>query len=154
MFAAASPTFAPTGTAFTFDARRPASRGPASFPMTTSATDTYAVGGVSLVTGFDAAFVVDAEATPDAPPASGALGLDAWPSPARDVLTVRTATGGDAATLALVDVLGRVVATQAVDAALDATEHRIDVSALAPGVYALRLTTPGGTRTRAVVVGR
>ncbi len=43
-------TFAPASTAFTFDALRPASRGPASFGMTTSTAGTYSVGGVSLVT--------------------------------------------------------------------------------------------------------
>ncbi len=151
-FEAGAPTFAAAGTTTTFRAQRPASRGPATFPITTTATGTYTVGGISVVTGFSAARVVSTERA-EAPPRAE-IALDAWPSPARDVLTVRASTGGEVGTLALVDVLGRTVAARPLDAADDAQEHRLDVSGLAPGLYALRLTTASGTRTRSVVVAR
>ena len=147
------PTFAPSGTATTFRAQRPASRGPATFPVTTTATGAYTVGGISVVTGFTASRVVGAAPAPEVP-ARAALALDAWPSPARDVLTVRAATGGEVGTLVLVDVLGRTVAARPLDADTDAREHRLDVSGLAPGLYALRITTASGTHTRSVVVAR
>ncbi len=146
-----APTFAASGTAFTFRSKRPASRGPASFPMTATAGGAYTVGGVSLVTAFESARVVSVD---EASPVASALTLEAWPSPARDVLTVRASTAGEPGVLTLVDVLGRTVATQAVEASEAAREHRLDVSALAPGLYALRLVTGSTSRATTVVVGR
>lgn len=109
------------------------------------------LGGVSLVTGVEAVKVVSAEAAPRTAPV---LDLAAWPSPDHDLRTVRATTHGDVATLALIDVLGWVVRTEPVEAGADGREVRLDVSGVAPGVYALRLTPPRVTRGHPVVIGR
>ncbi len=59
-------------------------------------------------------------------------------------------------TLAIHDVQGRRVATLLDGVALAAGAHALEWRAVAlpPGVYAVRLATPGGTTTRrAVIVG-
>lgn len=88
-------------------------------------------------------------------PAAASLGLTVGPNPARGPVTVRYTLGAAATVrLRVVDVRGREV--WAVDAARSAGAHadRLDTSGLAPGVYAVRLDTPGGGAVRRLVVAR
>lgn len=73
------------------------------------------------------------------------------PFSGRTVLPVELARPG-AVTVDVVDVLGRLVA-RAFDGRLAAGAHRlpVDSAGLAPGVYLLRVATPEGTTSRAVV---
>ncbi len=87
----------------------------------------------------------------------GGLELAAWPNPASGAATVRLRLDAPgSATLTVSDVLGRTVATLA-DGALRAGEQTLplDTSALAPGVYVLRLVLADGRGlTRPITVAR
>jgi hypothetical protein len=86
---------------------------------------------------------------------SGVKLLDTYPNPARTRATVSLAVpeqaSGDA-TLRLYDVLGRQVRT--VDGAVEPgrSTATVDVSGLPSGVYVLRLSADGTTRTRRLTV--
>jgi len=83
--------------------------------------------------------------------------LTAWPNPAATAATVRVRLDAPGrATLTVSDVLGRTVATL-VDGDLRAGEQTLplDTSALAPGVYVLRLTLDDGRSVaRSISVAR
>lgn len=111
------------------------------------------------------AFVLDVPATgaPRAetpPPAAGSegRGLEVWPNPFEQSLSIRFATGSDAATtrLAVFDLNGRRVATIVAGSGPGPHEvlwdgRREDGRRAAPGVYFLRLDS-GGTRITQRVV--
>jgi len=63
-------------------------------------------------------------------------GLALYPNPAHGTATVRLPVGTGPVTLTLADALGRVVRTQVVPACAG---YPLDLSSLAPGVYALRV---------------
>jgi len=65
------------------------------------------------------------------------LPLDAWPSPARDVLHVRS--GRSVGTVRLLDASGRAVLIERTTG----TVHSLDVSALARGPYVVEVRPPG-----------
>lgn len=67
-----------------------------------------------------------------APASPSAASLRLWPNPARDVLRLALDGVDGAATLDVVDALGRVVAMHRLDAGVDAA---VPVSELAPGLY-------------------
>ncbi|MGI4866426.1 MAG: T9SS type A sorting domain-containing protein [Janthinobacterium lividum] len=72
-----------------------------------------------------------------------------YPNPAHGTTTVRVPAGTGPATLTLVDALGRTVRTQPATAG---TDNALDLSGLAPGVYALRVQLGEALATRQVVV--
>lgn len=72
-----------------------------------------------------------------------------YPNPAHDRVTVVLPVG--AATLQLLDALGRVVRTAAVTTSPHRPTAELDLSGVAPGVYALRLVGGGVTTSRLVV---
>jgi hypothetical protein len=80
--------------------------------------------------------------------------LGTAPNPARQQATVRYAlpASSDGATLRLYDVMGRRVRTVEARAEAGRHRHRLDVRELASGVYVLRLTADGQTRTRKLTV--
>jgi hypothetical protein len=82
-----------------------------------------------------------------------AAAWDAYPNPAKDVLTVSAelATAGRVQ-VALYDVLGRPVRQQAFTAPAGALRQVLDLRGLAAGVYVLRLTPPTGPATSRQVV--
>ena len=91
-------------------------------------------------------------------PGGDALGLHrAWPNPARDVLTVAfTLPDASPATLELVDLAGRRVESRRVEA-LGVGTHRVSLEsprAHPPGLYFLRLSQGGRTRTARVCLVR
>ena len=89
-------------------------------------------------------------------PAVWAIGAPA-PQPLRGAGHIRIAvpTAAADATLDLVDALGRTVARlHAGPLAPGLHDIALDGGALAPGVYVLRLRTPGGLATRPLVVAR
>ncbi len=90
-----------------------------------------------------------------ATPETSALSLTASPVPARAAATLRfsLATPGPAR-LTVYDLLGREVARPFDGWAAGQTATTLDVSALAPGVYVVRLTTGGASITRTLVVAR
>jgi hypothetical protein len=71
------------------------------------------------------------------------------PSPAHGTMTVRLPAGTGAATLTLLDALGRAVGATFTAAG---TDRALDLSGLAPGVYALRVQAGAAVATRKVVV--
>jgi len=88
--------------------------------------------------------------------ARGALAgtsVQVLPNPTPDgQLTVRLTGYRQATTLTLLDALGRPVRTATITAPnVAGTSHPLDLSALPAGVYALRVSTPGGTDVRRVV---
>ena len=84
-------------------------------------------------------------------PAAALAGLSVFPNPAHGqaAVLVPAAAGGTPATLVVLDALGRPVRTQA---ALPATRAVLDLTGLAPGLYAVRLTVGAATATRRLVV--
>ncbi len=90
----------------------------------------------------------------DGPAVAGvATLLPPRPSPTAGATTIAVSLAAPSAVrLDVLDVLGRTVATL-VDGPLPAGEHtaRLDGGALAPGVYAVRLTADGRTTTRTLV---
>ena len=75
------------------------------------------------------------------------FGLQPNPASGSVTLTVADADGG---TATLTDLAGREVLQVAL--APGRTEHRLDIGALAPGTYLLRLVTPAGTGIRRLLV--
>ena len=88
--------------------------------------------------------------------ASGLELLGAYPNPARGQATVPLAvpTGTADAALKLYDVLGRPVQTLDLRNAQGRQTRTLDLADLAPGVYFLRLTGDGQTRTEKLTVVR
>jgi len=80
---------------------------------------------------------------------------ETYPNPARGPVTVRFAVPRDVdgkARLTLYDVLGREVRTVATGSMEGRQTRRLDVSDLSSGVYLLRLSADGTTRTRRLTV--
>ena len=74
-------------------------------------------------------------------------------NPAHASTTVQLpALAGPAATLTLLDALGRPVRTEALQLATTATTHPLPLAGLAPGLYLVRLEAGGTTATRRLVV--
>jgi|GEM_PF-5069741 len=80
------------------------------------------------------------------------LSVLCYPNPTAGLLTL--AVSGPARTIALelLDALGRPVLQQQVRHAGAATQHPLDLQALAKGIYLLRLSTEGQTISRRIVV--
>jgi len=83
-----------------------------------------------------------------------ALGLGLYPNPAHGSAQVSlpAVPGASQATLTLVDALGRVVRRQSVGLSAAGALTAIDLSSLAPGVYALRTQAGAETAVRRLVV--
>ena len=79
-----------------------------------------------------------------APAEAAPGGLEVWPNPAQEAVTVRAAGAGE---LVLLDALGRVVRRQVAGAG---AAVRWSLAGLAPGLYVVR---GGGTARRLLVVG-
>lgn len=118
-------------------------------------------GGSDESWAIDEVSVLASSPTVDVAPglSPGALTLSApWPTPGRgESLTVRFALPSSApATLALLDVAGRVVSSRQVGP-LGAGVHSVDLAAgrrLVPGLYFVRISQGGVARVaRAVIVG-
>lgn len=84
-------------------------------------------------------------------PDAGGVGAP-WPNPAATSATLALDLSADAATVTLLDVLGRR-ATAPVEVAPDG-RVRLDVSALPPGLYVARVQTGGQTWARPLTVVR
>ena len=104
-------------------------------------------------TGGPAAFVASLtdEVTLAATAPAALADLALYPNPAQNTTTVRlpAGAGSNAATLTLYDALGRPVRTST---APTGQEHAVDLSGLAPGVYALRVRVGEEAATRQLVV--
>lgn len=85
-------------------------------------------------------------------PEAAALAL--YPQPARDHLMVRAAAVAGPATLRIVDLLGRTVTERTVPAGGLRHGLRLDVAALAAGVYAVQVVTPAAVQTRVFIRAR
>jgi uncharacterized membrane protein len=91
-----------------------------------------------------------------APALDGPLALTVAPNPSRDAVTVQFALPElSVVRVSVHDVLGREVAVL-LDAERPAGTHAVplDASRLAPGVYVVRLDSPGGVLTRRLTVAR
>lgn len=102
--------------------------------------------------GGSAGFLASLAATPLAVATPTlAAGADLFPNPAHGTATVQLPPipGASTATLTLLDALGRAVRAQTA-----ATNARtvLDLTGLAPGLYALRVSAGGSTATRRLVV--
>ncbi|MBF9221689.1 T9SS type A sorting domain-containing protein [Hymenobacter ruricola] len=86
--------------------------------------------------------------------AQGSLSFSLAPNPAHTTATVTLPAlpGAPTATLALLDALGRAVFVQTVPLPAAGLRHELDLRGLAPGLYALRVTTGAETATRRLVV--
>ena len=75
-----------------------------------------------------------------------------YPNPAKMQATIElpASLSRQPVAAALVDALGRVVRQQILPAG--AANHALPLTSVAPGVYALRLTTEQGTITKKLVV--
>lgn len=71
---------------------------------------------------------------------SSAQGFNAWPSPARDALTVQVPASSGAVVIELIDGSGR---TAMREQRTSSVQHAIDLSAVAPGTYTLHVKTDG-----------
>ena len=95
-------------------------------------------------------FVASLQATPTATASPAALaGLRLLPNPAHGRATVLLPAVGGMATLAILDALGRTIRTQA--AATNAPAE-LDLTGLAPGLYAVRVQAGAATATQRLVV--
>ncbi|MDO7885636.1 T9SS type A sorting domain-containing protein [Hymenobacter cheonanensis] len=99
-----------------------------------------------------AATLGSAEALATVPAAATAATLLTYPNPAHGRATVVLPTTGGPATLTLFDALGRVVRTRLAPAAASAAATELDLTGLAPGVYALRVAAGGTTATTHLAV--
>lgn len=87
------------------------------------------------------------------PPSAGPLALQVAPNPASGAATVTWSSGaGGPARVEVIDALGRTVQTHTPLARSE--RQRLDLSTLAPGVYAVRVALPEGTATTRVTVAR
>ncbi|MEO8588606.1 MAG: hypothetical protein ABI432_04495 [Flavobacteriales bacterium] len=78
--------------------------------------------------------------------------VNAFPNPAEDVLHLAT-MWPDLTSIVLVDPTGREAAHEAIDTnEPPGTEHTLDVSGLAPGIYAVRCTGRAGNTACAMVM--
>lgn len=121
-------------------------RPPATFGALTPTTPTTA-----FYTSF-AATLGSAEALATAPAVSSAPTPAAYPNPAHGRTTVLLPATREVATLTLLDALGRVVRTRLAAAAAPAATTELDLTGLAPGVYALRVAAGGHTTTSHLAV--
>ncbi|MCC7245414.1 MAG: VCBS repeat-containing protein [Saprospiraceae bacterium] len=81
------------------------------------------------------------------PEAEASLNWQIFPNPATDVLNIRLGEGvADQAEIQILDVTGRLVATQSV--ATEASITNIDISTLVPGMYFVKLSIPGQAHYR------
>lgn len=74
--------------------------------------------------------------------------LSVFPNPARDLLNVRWG-GQDVRSIALYDSAGRLLVQRQAD---QAVQTKFDLTGYVPGVYFLRVATPGGIATRRIIV--
>lgn len=88
-------------------------------------------------------------------PAAGPLaGTSLYPNPAHATATVQlpSVSGASAATLTLLDALGRVVRTATVPLSAAGLRHALDLAGLPVGLYALRVAAGDRTATHRLVV--
>jgi extracellular elastinolytic metalloproteinase len=116
-------------------------------------------GGAPTATGSVAAFDVPPKATPIVLSAGNALAsgspLEAYPNPAQGLLTVRTQLGSAAPIQVMVlDLLGKtVVAPTSVPVAkMQQSGVELNTSALASGIYVVRVITTDGIYTTKVTI--
>ena len=87
-----------------------------------------------------------------ATPAASATTVLSYPNPAHGRTTVVLPIASGPATLTLLDALGRVVRTKLATAAAATPATELDLTGLAPGVYALRVAAGGHTATTHLAV--
>ena len=120
-------------------------------PSATFGTLTPTTPTAAFYTSF-AATLGSAEALAAAPATPAAATLASYPNPAHGHATVVLPTASGAATLTLLDALGRVVRTQLATLAATVSTTELDLTGLAPGVYALRVAAGGSTTTSHLAV--
>jgi|SRR6476661_7219109 len=82
-----------------------------------------------------------------------AAAWDAYPNPATEQLTLAAElTQAGTVRIELIDVLGRPVHEQTMSAPAGALRQTLHLRGLAPGLYALRLTLPDGSRSSRTIV--
>ena len=91
---------------------------------------------------------------PMAAASAASASLDVWPNPSAGALTVRVHDATGQTEVALFDALGRHVATLHDGAADGPLALPFDGSALAPGVYVVRVRSETGIAARSVTVAR
>jgi hypothetical protein len=94
------------------------------------------------------ASLADATLTATAPPLTAA-GIGLFPNPAHGTATVQLPATAGPATLTVLDALGRTLRTQT---AAPSSTAELDLSGLAPGLYAVRVTAGGGSAMQRLVV--
>ena len=118
-----------------------------------SLTPTANFGSISITSplGSQVAYlasITDAPLTTSAPPkAFDAVSI--FPNPAHGRATVQLPSGAGPATLTILDALGRTLRTQTTTTQ---TNAELDLTGLAPGLYAVRVAAAGSTATRRLVV--
>ena len=83
-----------------------------------------------------------------------AIGIEVFPNPAHTAVTVRLGAGPviNQATLILTDALGRVVLNRAITLPINGADIPLDLTGLAPGVYALQVKANSACTVRQLVV--
>jgi extracellular elastinolytic metalloproteinase len=116
-------------------------------------------GGAPTATGSTAAFDVPPKATPivlsSSPAITNSSALEAYPNPAQDRLTVRTQLGSAAPIqVTVLDLLGKMVVapTSVPVAKMQQSGVELNTSALASGLYVVRVTTTDGIYTTKVTI--
>jgi hypothetical protein len=71
--------------------------------------------------------------------AAADLGLTAYPNPTKDNLTIAYKASGNAASVQIFDMVGRVVANYNLESAIAETTQTISVATLTPGVYIVKV---------------
>lgn len=81
------------------------------------------------------------------------LAWEVYPNPASAAVTIAAALPTDGPVdLRLLDALGRPVRQQRLVAPIGPLRETLTVQGLAPGIYILQMTLPGGTESKRVVV--
>ena len=82
-----------------------------------------------------------------------AIGIDIFPNPATDAVSVVFSSEGGSLQLEIIDNTGRLVRSEGLNATLGIGRHDLDVIALPAGLYMVRITAPNGQQgTQRLVV--
>lgn len=73
-----------------------------------------------------------------------AIGVELFPNPATDAVTVTYSTEGGSLQLELFDTTGRLVRSEGITSAMGIGQHVLDVSGLPAGLYQVRITATNG----------
>jgi Secretion system C-terminal sorting domain len=116
----------------------------------TITTDTYSYykPGVhhELVSGTDMPDWLDGSSVGVIEAVQNAIGVDAYPNPANDQVTVAYSSGGGDLTLELVDASGRIVLARSLNATVGISNASLDLAGQASGLYTVRITDNQGAQ--------